>query len=82
VDFLAAADVIAGKGKAGIAAIGNDAAAGITFYSAAGRGYAKACADHRAAGDGALVATRVSAGVAAILTSTSLTGWSVQARVT
>jgi hypothetical protein len=38
--------------------------------------------DYRLAGDVALAATLVSAGVAAILTSTSLTGFSVQARVT
>jgi hypothetical protein len=37
---------------------------------------------YRPAGDGALAATLVSAGVAAILTSTSLTGLLVQARVT
>jgi hypothetical protein len=34
-----------------------------------------ACADYRLAGDVALAATLVSAGVAAILTSTSLTGF-------
>ena len=38
--------------------------------------------DHRLAGDGVPAAIRVSAGVAAILTSTSLTGFSVQACVT
>ena len=45
-------------------------------------GEASARADYRPARDGVPAATRVSAGVAAILTSTSLTGWSVQARVT
>jgi hypothetical protein len=38
--------------------------------------------DYRFAGAGELAATLVSAGVAAILTSTSLTGFSVQACVT
>ena len=37
---------------------------------------------YRLAGDAAVAATRLSAGVAAILTSTSLTGFSVQAWVT
>jgi hypothetical protein len=40
------------------------------------------CADYRFADDEELAATLVSAGVAAILTSTSLTGFSVQAWVT
>jgi hypothetical protein len=42
----------------------------------------KSAADYRPAGKEALAAIRVSAGVAAILTSTSLTGFSVQACVT
>jgi hypothetical protein len=42
----------------------------------------QAAPDHRRAGDGALAATRVRAVIAAILTSISLTGFSVQAWVT
>jgi hypothetical protein len=50
-----------------------------TALSAMPRGGSR---NYRLAGDAALAATRVSVGVAAILTSTSLTGSSVQACVT